>query len=1778
MASDLTRKRHSRAALRTHSHRISKEIEDVIKDFNPIIDEMVVKLRALKRNYEQQIARIGTVDEEILNLVEAEDLEEEHLKSLQESDIFYVVLAKIEDSLSKVNLSSLPSTIHPPDRSVTSSTVQPKLPKLELSKFDGSPKNWLTFWDQFDSAIHLKENMSEVDKFSYLKSLLTDSAKDCISGLTQTKENYEQAIKLLQERYGNPQVLISAHMEALVALPRVKSMSHLNELRSMYDQIETTVRNLRSLKVDTNTYGSLLVPLLIEKLPGDLTMIISRKFGNNVWNLDDLLSYFKQEIQAKERCTSSKIKNDDTKDYSFTAAGLHAQHNYNNYRNNRCVFCSDIHPPSQCSKVTEIKSRLAVLRKKARCFVCLQSGHISKNCKSDYRCNKCKRRHHISICDNPPQERGETHATFTGTSHDVLLQTGRAVICSVESTDGILSRILFDGGSQRSYITSNLKDRLRLSVLRKERVVINTFEGMSTEVRDIEVVRVKVLNFKKDNYVTVELLVVPNICSPLSNQRTKVAKSRYKHLKNLYLADFVDGSIDLTVSVLIGSDCYFNFMSGRCIRGVEESPVALESSIGWVLSGPMERGGRCSAANVVTTQVMRAGVSVEERLDDQLRRFWEVESVGEHSDDDVIRKFEKDITFNGNRYVTKLPFKPNHEFLPDNYRLCESRLAKLRKRLSSNPQLLSDYDKIFQSYQKDGIIEIVDESEIMTEPGAVHYLPHRPVVRQDKETTKVRAVFDASAKVSDGPSLNECLYPGPNLLSKIFDILLRFRTNRFAIISDIKQAFLNIEINEEHRDFLRFLWYDDVGKEDAKIIILRFLRVVFGITSSPFLLNGTIRYHCRNYSEEDKALLERFLEDLYVDDSTTGVESVEEGVKFYEFAKILMAKAGFELRKWLSNSKELMNHINLREGSSLEVEESFAKVLFSNGQGNGHNFKKVLGISWDIESDDFVFTFEDILSLTETLAVTKRNILKVAASFFDPLGLISPIVIQVKIIFQMLCKEQIHWDDTVPESILIKWKDFLNLLREVIEVRVNRFLFNQVKEKVTHMQLHGFSDSSQSAYCAVVYVRVKTSIGVCVSLLTAKTKVAPLKKLSIPRLELLACVLLNKLIESIVEAANYRIDCKDIRGWTDSSIAFYWIKGVRKQWKPWVENRVVKIRNGPIVWNHVSGVCNPADIPTRNISCADMRSEGIWLNGPPFLYTEEESWVPSIVENMPVPEDVLRELKNDNIKSTTVNVGIVEKCIDLSVIDIERFSSFKKLVAVTAFVLRFKNNLLSLVRKLDNVICGREVTVSELLGAENLWIKYEQTTLKKSSTFDQWRRSLGLFEDNDGRLRCRGRLGKSEWLYASKFPLFLSSNSRFTKLLIWDCHERVKHMGVESTLNKLRCRYWVIRGRQVVKKVLLKCFSCRKDQGKTLLPPTTPDLPSFRVAAEYCFQYTGVDFAGPLFVKGIFSTDSNLSKSYICLFTCATSRAIHLELTPSLESPAFIRALIRFISRRGYPNLLISDNAKTFKSKELISFLTVNNIERKNIMASSPWWGGFYERLVRTVKSSIRKTIGKARLTYEEMETVLIGVEGAINSRPLTYLYDDDIQDPITPSHLLCGRNIMSQVDHLPLTENPANLGKRARYMHQVIQAFWARFSKTYLNELREHHMYTARRKRTKEENVLKINDVVIIKEDNISPRSTWRSARVEKLLIGTDEKVRGAELRTISKKGRMTKITRPLQKIIPLEVCNDISTKNDVDVQKLVTDISEDSTTERRRSKRNTARTGELIRRLQEH
>ena len=296
-------------------------------------------------------------------------------------------------SLSSLDISIQGST----PRTTQIQDVRVKLPKLELSKFDGDIINWQGFWDQFLIAIHENDSLADIDKFTYLKSFLSDSALQSINGLSLNATNYKEAIDILHQRYGNKQVLISAHMQKLEKLPRIKSSNDINGLRKMYDQTKFCVRNLKALNIDIATYGAILVPFLNGKLPSEIRVILSRNFQNDIWQLDDMLKILKREVEAKERSfsigTSSEFEPEKRDRHYTTSAFL------NSSLERKCPFCNlNNHPASKCLKVTNMAARKQILRQKGMCLICFNSDHLAKMCQSSYKCRKCNGKHHISIC------------------------------------------------------------------------------------------------------------------------------------------------------------------------------------------------------------------------------------------------------------------------------------------------------------------------------------------------------------------------------------------------------------------------------------------------------------------------------------------------------------------------------------------------------------------------------------------------------------------------------------------------------------------------------------------------------------------------------------------------------------------------------------------------------------------------------------------------------------------------------------------------------------------------------------------------------------------------------------------------------------------------------------------------------------------------------------------------------------------------------------------------------------------------------------------------------------------------------------------------------------------------------------------------------------------------------------------------------------------------------------------------------------------------------------
>ena len=544
----------------------------------------------------------------------------------------------------------------------------------------------------------------------------------------------------------------------------------------------------------------------------------------------------------------------------------------------------------------------------------------------------------------------------------------------------------------------------------------------------------------------------------------------------------------------------------------------------------------------------------------------------------------------------------------------------------------------------------------------------------------------------------------------------------------------------------------------------------------------------------------------------------------------------------------------------------------------------------------------------------------------------------MKAIFQLLFKDKNDWDSPVSGDVLSIWQRFLIDLETYNNVRIKRFAFIEISDNVQSVVLHGFCDSSLQCYCGVLYLQIFTSTGVRVFFLAAKTKVAPLKELSIARLELLGCVLLIDLFNQVKFAIEKRVNIEHVKFWSDSIVALCWIKGRTKTWKPWVENRVVKIRKviDDENWFYVEGKVNPADIPTRICEKKDFVK---WFEGPSFLYEKndesgyfdvnarmkdcdvltESTKINRKVKENPVILSILAEIDNKNSGN-----DIAKQCVCMSnVIIVTRFSTLEKLLRTTSYVLRFIKNIKARIK-------GREGLNEECLAADemenalNCWIITEQKLIRENDNYEKMKLSLKLYSDDNNILRLRGRFGNSDWDVNKKHPILIGSAERyFTILLIRHAHEMVMHHGVETTLNWLRSKYWIVKGRRTVKQVLNKCIICRRFQARTLSPPETPDLPAFRIDNSFSFYNIGIDFCGPLYVR---SHKDCTSKVYILLVTCASSRALHLELVPDLTSVAFIRAFIRFVSRKGSPKLVISDNAKTFRSVDVKRFMVKHGI------------------------------------------------------------------------------------------------------------------------------------------------------------------------------------------------------------------------------------------------------------
>ena len=631
--------------------------------------------------------------------------------------------------------------------------------------------------------------------------------------------------------------------------------------------------------------------------------------------------------------------------------------------------------------------------------------------------------------------------------------------------------------------------------------------------------------------------------------------------------------------------------------------------------------------------------------------------------------------------------------------------------------MLAAYDKIIQEQLHRGFNEKVTDPQSTT--GHVHYIPHHAVLR-DSSTTPLRIVYDCSCSPNAAqPSLNSCLSTGPDILNDMTAILVRFRCYRYGITADIEKAFLSISLDEKDRDATRFFWISDPTNPESPFEVYRFKSILFGATCSPFTLNATIKKHLDQFHDP---VTQPMKSDLYVDNLASGTDNEDEATTFLNQARTIMTPVQFNLHSWNSNSSKVNAFATERNIRDTDPET------------------KVLGLRWNTKDDVLKLQPQgqnnDRKNLRKTM---KRDMLRESTKVYDPLGLLSPITIRAKIFIQELWERGFEWDEPLPDDIQKQWLDIAQDVADSTHIEVQRRYFPLLPSWPSDAVLHVFVDASIKAYGTVAYL----TSGPHTTMVMSKSRVAPLKKLTLPQLELMAAVVGARL------ASYLRNQLKITRTiyWSDSQIVIHWLSST-KELKQFVKNRVIEIRKSTsnATWNYCPSSDNPADLLTRGVRTDALSASELWNNGPTWLTNQDSwpNWNPrTVLLQTLVPEDPQTD-HDDSPSNKTPQSTLASHAGIGNVINLSNFSDLQRLLKTTAWILRFVN----ILRK-SQASKSSTLNVSEVIHAKNVWIREIQSQVyhnelanlqHKTASRLLLVRQLRLFLLDNNIICCGGRI------------------------------------------------------------------------------------------------------------------------------------------------------------------------------------------------------------------------------------------------------------------------------------------------------------------------------------------------------------------------------------------------------------------------------------------------------
>ncbi|XP_055614692.1 uncharacterized protein LOC129761013 [Uranotaenia lowii] len=1084
----------------------------------------------------------------------------------------------------------------------------------DLPRFSGDPLEWPVFLSTFESTtamcgIQPDENLVRLQK------CLVGSAREKVLNLLTIPSAVPEIIATLREECGRPDQLIHCMLSKI----RRGSLPNANKLETLVSfgrEVRNLVTYIEAARLQSHLTNPELLSELVFKLPPSLRLEWGKLLENVPEpSLRDFCNYVSSLRTAACKVTppadlamDGQIRRGTRKEKETGFLNTH-QEVFSKTENTLpkqkgdprpCLACDRKgHRVRDCErfKKSSLDDRLKVVQEKQLCRRCL-APHGKWPCRTRQPCgvDGCQEMHHMLLHCKPSPPTSYGASGIVTTHRHKQNSTLFKIIPVMLHGNGksLLVHAFLDDGSDLTLIESKVADELGLDGVERP-LCIEWTGSVSRNEDSSRVVQLTISKPKsEERHALTNVRTVPDLGLPKQSLNYDQLAKDFPHLRGLPICSYTD----VTPKILIGVDhARLKLTLKRRERSADE-PVATKTRLGWVIFG-----GQSATNNLARTMVHTCKCSKDDELHDLVREYLAAESMGiaehappETSEDQRARRVLQETTKRtpSGKYETGLLWKFDDVSFPLSYSMAERRLQCLERRLSRDPALKENVNQQIEEYQKLGYAHKATENELRErDPNKVWYLPIG-VVQNPRKPGKVRVVWDAAASVN-GTSLNSMLLKGPDLLTPLLNVLCRFRERQYAIAGDIRQMFHQILIRGEDKQFQRFLWRTD-PKAPPDVYIMDV--ATFGATCSPcsaqYAKNLNASEHRDRYPEAAAAIVEG----TYVDDFLDSRDSAREAVEIAQGVVTINGAAGFQIPTWQSNSIEVLREI------SNESENSTKRFSVDRMTATD----RVLGMVWRPSPDVFVFenVFRDDLQtlLTGHIIPTKRQVLQVVMSLFDPLGIIAAFTIHGKILMQDIWRSGVNWDELIRLTDFENWKRWIGVLPDLAKVTIPRCYFPNYDP----IRANAPINASETAYACVAFFRIVDRGSPRCCLVASKAKVTSLRPQSIPRNELNGAVIGARLMESIVDSHRLKI-CKRYF-WTDSSVVISWLHADPRKYRQYVGFRVGEILSKTQVdeWRWIASKLNVADAATKWGSGPNLDPDNQWFKGPEFLYLPESEW------------------------------------------------------------------------------------------------------------------------------------------------------------------------------------------------------------------------------------------------------------------------------------------------------------------------------------------------------------------------------------------------------------------------------------------------------------------------------------------------------------------------------------------------------------------------------------------